>query len=80
MAPGAGASPNDHVFFSQHNHLDDEIAALDDALGWRQTNKDPVFFSRHNTHLNDEIAALDDALSWRRTKRSCFLFPAQSPE
>jgi hypothetical protein len=50
MTPWAGARPTERFFLLQHNHL------------------------------NDEIAALDDALAWRQTKRSCFLFPAQSPE
>jgi hypothetical protein len=59
------------VFFSRHYHLNDEIAALDYALGWRQTKRSCFLFpfSRHN-HLNDEIAALDGALGR----------PAQSPE
>jgi hypothetical protein len=31
MTPWAAARQKDRVFFSQHNHLNDEIAALDDA-------------------------------------------------
>ncbi len=77
----AGARPKDRVFFSRHNHLNDEITrSLLSIMHWAGARpKDRVFFYRHN-YLNDEIAALDDALGWRQTNRSCFLFHAQSPE
>jgi hypothetical protein len=36
MTAWAGDRPKDPVFLSRHNHLNDEIAALDDALAQDQ--------------------------------------------